>query len=112
MLSGDDALTLPILACGGDGVISVISNCVPASFRNCVQNCLDGNVVASRQQFYQLMSLMRISMMETNPIPIKAMMNQLGYCSPHVRLPLCEPMKSSLEAIQRGVAMAQQLEDN
>ncbi|MEM6843126.1 MAG: 4-hydroxy-tetrahydrodipicolinate synthase [Bacteroidota bacterium] len=99
VLSGDDALTLPIMACGGDGVISVVSNCVPASFRNCVQNCLDGNFGAGKQQFYNLLPLMKLTMVETNPIPIKSIMQQLGYCSPQVRLPLCEPTESTQKAI-------------
>lgn len=111
VLSGDDAFTLPILACGGDGVISVVSNCIPGAFRRCVQSCLDGHIEAGRQQFYDLMELMRITMLETNPIPIKTIMHQLGFCSSHLRLPLCEPLESSMDAIQQAVMLARQLEN-
>ncbi len=110
VLSGDDALTLPIMACGGDGVISVVSNCVPAGFRNCVQNCLDENFGAGKQQFYNLLSLMRLTMAETNPIPIKSIMHQLGYCSPQVRLPLCEPTASTQKAIAEALGSIRQME--
>ncbi len=110
VLSGDDALTLPILACGGDGVISVVSNCVPASFRRCVQNYLDGNMSAAQQQFYSLLPLMQLTMMETNPIPIKAIMQQLSYCSPQVRLPLCEPAEATQLAIEEAIDSIRKME--
>ncbi|MEQ9443145.1 MAG: 4-hydroxy-tetrahydrodipicolinate synthase [Cyclobacteriaceae bacterium] len=110
VLSGDDALTLPILACGGDGVISVVSNCVPAAFRRSVQSCLDGHMEAGRQQFYALVDLMRITMLETNPIPIKTIMHRLGYCSDHLRLPLCEPAEATARAIEGAMETIRQLE--
>jgi 4-hydroxy-tetrahydrodipicolinate synthase len=110
VLSGDDSLTLPIIACGGDGVIAVVSNCVPSSFRNCVQNCLDGNLSAGRQQFYALLPVMRLTMMETNPIPIKAIMHHLGFCSPHVRLPLCEPSQATQQQIDEMIEEIRQKE--
>lgn len=110
VLSGDDSLTLPIVACGGDGVIAVVSNCVPSSFRNCVQNCLDGNLNAGRKQFYALLPLMRLTMMETNPIPIKAIMHRLGFCSSHVRLPLCEPSQATQQQIDEMIEIIRQKE--
>lgn len=110
ILSGDDALTLPIMACGGDGVISVVSNCVPGSFRNFVQSCLDGHFEAARQQFYALMPIMRATMLETNPIPIKAIMYRLNYCSSHVRLPLCEPTEATEQVIEQMIEAIQQKE--
>ena len=112
VLSGDDALTVPILACGGDGVISVVSNCVPGAFRRSIQSCLDGHFEAGRQQFYGLMDLMRITMMETNPIPIKIIMHKLGYCTDHLRLPLCEPTENTLKAITNIIETIKQLELN
>ncbi|MGB3586224.1 MAG: 4-hydroxy-tetrahydrodipicolinate synthase [Tunicatimonas sp.] len=110
VLSGDDALTLPILACGGDGVISVVSNCVPASLCRCVQNYLDGNLATAQQQFYSLLPLMKLTMKETNPIPVKAIMQRLGYCSPQVRLPLCEPTKATQQAIEEALDSIRQME--
>jgi len=110
VLSGDDSLTLPIVACGGDGVIAVVSNCAPSSFRNCVQNCLDGNLDAGRKQFYALLPLMRLTMMETNPIPIKAIMHRLGFCSSHVRLPLCEPSQATQQQIDEMIEIIRQKE--
>jgi 4-hydroxy-tetrahydrodipicolinate synthase len=88
VLSGDDALTLPLLALGGEGVISVISNLVPARVAALVKAGLDGNFVEARRLHYDLLPLVKAAFIETNPIPIKAAMNRAGLPAGPVRLPL------------------------
>ncbi len=86
--AGDDSLTLPIVAVGGIGVISVISNCLPRPWVEAVQAALDGNWAEARRRHYALLPLMRALFLETNPIPIKAAMAMLGLCQDDLRLPL------------------------
>jgi 4-hydroxy-tetrahydrodipicolinate synthase len=88
VLSGDDGLTLPLLALGGDGLISVISNLVPQKTRALVRACLDGNFEEGRRLHYELLPLMKDAFIEVNPVPIKAAMNRAGLPSGPVRLPL------------------------
>ena len=111
VLSGDDALTLPLMACGGDGLISVISNALPRSTVVLVNHCLEGRWDEARTAFYALLDLMQLSMMETNPIPIKYIMHRLGYCSKEVRLPLCEPRPTTVEVLDRTLDKIRDLED-
>ena len=111
VLSGDDALTLPLIACGGDGLVSVISNALPRSTVALVDHCLEGRWGAARDAFYALLDLMQLSMIETNPIPIKYLMHKLGYCTKEVRLPLCEPRSTTVDAIDRVVDQVRRLED-
>ena len=101
VLSGDDALTLPILACGGDGVISVIGNAFPKAFSNLVRAALKGDLDQARQIHYQLLPFIDAIFADGNPAGIKELMHIQGLCEPHVRLPLVRVN----EAVQR------QLED-
>jgi 4-hydroxy-tetrahydrodipicolinate synthase len=88
LYSGDDALTLPILAIGGIGVISVLGNCVPKLWSQAVDATVRGDWVEARKRHYALFPLIRTLFLETNPIPIKAAMAMLGLCRDEVRLPL------------------------
>ena len=97
VLSGDDALTLPLLALGGNGVISVTSNLLPRRMTNLVQAALRGDYEAARREHETLHPLMRALFLESNPIPIKAAMGMLGWIDPEVRLPLC-PMEAAARA--------------
>jgi 4-hydroxy-tetrahydrodipicolinate synthase len=99
--SGDDALTLPIMAVGGTGVISVIGNCLPRQWSAAVGAAVEGDWVAARRQHYALLPLMRALSLETNPIPIKAAMSMLGYCRDELRLPLL-PMSPAPREILRA----------
>lgn len=109
-LSGDDAMTLPLMALGGDGVVSVISNVVPRAMSDMVKSAQMGNLVLAQQQFYQLLPLMRFSFMESNPIPVKELLAELGYCEPHMRLPLCRATQATQEAIQEMLTQVAELE--
>jgi 4-hydroxy-tetrahydrodipicolinate synthase len=88
VLSGDDALTVPLLALGGDGVISVISNLVPAKVTALVKAGLSGDFVEARRLHYELLPLVKAAFVETNPIPIKAAMGIAGLPAGPTRLPL------------------------
>ncbi|MCX8071414.1 MAG: 4-hydroxy-tetrahydrodipicolinate synthase [Candidatus Binatia bacterium] len=102
VLSGDDSLTLPILAVGGSGVISVASNLVPERCVAMVQAALDGDWDKARQLHFSLLPLYRALFLETNPIPIKAALSMVGLCSEELRLPLVpmsEPARSRLRAV-------------
>lgn len=88
LLSGDDNLLLPILAIGGVGVISVLSNLLPADVKKIITLYNDGQLAEARNLFYKLLPLFRAMFFETNPIPIKAAMNYAGFCENELRLPM------------------------
>lgn len=88
VLSGDDSLTLPILAVGGKGVISVVSNIVPRDVVALVRYFFEGNFAAARDLHHRLYPLIKALFYETNPIPVKAAMEMLGMPAGDPRLPL------------------------
>ena len=90
VMSADDALTLPLMAIGGNGIISVVSNLIPKEITSLVKAAQEGNYKLAKEIHYQLMPLIRIAFIETNPIPIKAAMNLWGMPAGPCRLPLCE----------------------
>lgn len=89
VLSGDDPLTLPIMALGGVGVISVLANIAPRSMVKLTRACLAGDFVRARDLHEQLYPLAKAMFMETNPIPVKTAMRMLGLGNGELRLPLC-----------------------
>jgi 4-hydroxy-tetrahydrodipicolinate synthase len=99
--SGDDALTLPIIAVGGVGVISVLGNCVPKQWSEAVAAALQGDWPTARRLHYNLLPLIRALFLETNPIPIKAAMSMLGLCRDELRLPLL-PMTDAPRQLLRA----------
>ncbi|GHV85020.1 4-hydroxy-tetrahydrodipicolinate synthase [Spirochaetia bacterium] len=107
VLSGDDSFTLPLLAMGGDGLVSVISNLVPKKVKTLVSCCLEGDFENARQLYYELLPLMKNAFIETNPVPIKAAMNWAGLPAGPVRLPL-GPLSVSNEAVLRKIIPALQ----
>jgi 4-hydroxy-tetrahydrodipicolinate synthase len=86
--SGDDELTLPLLAMGGDGVVSVLSNALPGRVSRMVAAGLEGDLETARTHHFELLPAMRACFLETNPVPIKDVCAALGWMEPHVRLPL------------------------
>ena len=104
VLSGDDALTLPLIALGGDGNISVISNLVPKKIKALVNACLSGNFEEGRKIHYELLPLMKNAFIETNPIPVKAAMNRAGLPAGPVRLPLGPLSEASEKIIQKTLS--------
>lgn len=90
LLSGDDALTLPVLAIGGTGVISVTANLVPRDVRAMVDAFHAGRQEEALRWHQRLLPLTKALFLETNPIPVKTAMGLLGLIDPQLRLPLCE----------------------
>ena len=97
VLSGDDALTLPLLALGACGVISVTSNVVPAEMAEMVHLCLQGDFVTARRLQRRLLPLMQALFVESNPIPVKAALAAMEQIQPVYRLPLV-PMQADNRA--------------
>jgi 4-hydroxy-tetrahydrodipicolinate synthase len=91
VLSGDDALALPVLALGGRGVISVASNEIPAEMKRLTQLALAGDFDGARKIHRRYHALMEINFVESNPIPVKAAMAEMGLLEPSWRLPLVPP---------------------
>ncbi len=95
VLSGDDALTVPLISVGGDGVISVVSNLAPAEMTELTLAALSGDFAKAQKIHYRLMPFFRASNIESNPVPIKGAMNMKGLPSGALRLPLCPLMKEN-----------------
>ena len=108
LLSGDDALTLPVMAIGGKGVISVASNIIPRAMADIVAAGLKGDFAAARAVHYRHLELFKALYLETNPIGIKHAVAKLGWASPEIRLPMTqyEPANAAkLEAAMRGLGL-------
>ena len=86
--SGDDALTLPMIAMGADGIISVVSNEVPRPFSKMVRLCLKGNFESALKIHNTLLDLMQFNFVESSPIPVKAVLAEMGLIGEYYRLPL------------------------
>jgi len=102
VLSGDDNLTLPLLAIGGHGVVSVIANIVPRETADMVHAALDNDFKRARDLHYRLFPLARAAFLETNPIPIKEAMAMAGMLEPEFRLPMCRMSDANRETL-RGI---------
>jgi 4-hydroxy-tetrahydrodipicolinate synthase len=96
VISGDDAITLPLLACGADGVISVIANAFPKDFSEMVRVGLEGNFEKARKLHYKLTEITHAIFVDGNPSGIKGLLTILNVCSEHVRLPLMSVGKSTM----------------
>ena len=101
VLSGDDALTLPVIALGGKGVISTAGNEIPAEMTDIARLCLAGDFPAARRVHRKFLPLMEVNFVETNPIPVKAAMALMGLLEPVWRLPLVPPSAASLARIEK-----------
>ena len=99
VLSGDDALTLPLMAIGGRGVISVASNTIPAEMAKLVEAAERGDYAAARQMHQRLVPLMLGNFVESNPGPVKFAMAVMGLCEEVYRLPMVSPRPASQEKI-------------
>jgi 4-hydroxy-tetrahydrodipicolinate synthase len=99
VLSGDDAVTLPLIALGGKGLISVASNEIPGEMTQLVRYCLDGDFAAARALQRQYLPLMEVNFIESNPIPVKSAMGLMGLLEPVFRLPMVAPRPESMEKI-------------
>ena len=101
VLSGDDAITIPLMALGGRGVISVVSNEIPGEMTQLAQACLRGDFEGAREIQRRFLPLMNVNFVESNPIPVKAAMGLMGLLDPTMRLPMCPPGADNLARIAK-----------
>ena len=99
VLSGDDAITLPLIALGGRGVISVVSNEIPAEMAEMVRLATRGNIWGAREIHRRFHPLMEVNFVESNPGPVKTALAEMGLLEPVWRLPLVAPKRENRERI-------------
>ena len=99
VLAGDDALTLPMLAVGAKGVITVTANVAPADMAGMIDAWVAGDPIKARQLHYKLYPLFQALFLETNPIPVKQAVALMGKATPELRLPLCAMSQENLDKL-------------
>jgi 4-hydroxy-tetrahydrodipicolinate synthase len=110
VLSGDDAITLPLLALGGCGVISVASNEIPAEMAQLTRLALSGDFAGAREVHRRYHPLMEVNFVESNPIPVKAALAEMGLLEPVWRLPLVPPKaenRARIRAVLESLGLVQ-----
>ena len=100
VLAGDDAMTLPLLALGGRGVIATTANVAPSAMVQMIRAFRAGDVVEARRIHFRLLPLFQVLFCETNPIPVKAALVLMGLCGPEIRLPLTPLSEAHRERLQ------------
>ncbi|MGQ0694224.1 MAG: 4-hydroxy-tetrahydrodipicolinate synthase [Nitrospiraceae bacterium] len=101
VLAGDDALTLPMMAVGAKGVVTVTANLLPTDMANLVKAFADGKIDEARRIHFKLSPLFAALFYETNPIPIKEALGMMGKIDPELRLPLCPMAQDTREKLVR-----------
>ena len=104
VLSGDDEVTLPLIAAGGHGVISVVSNEMPSEMTQLVSAALASDLDAARTLHQRLLPLMQVNFVESNPIPVKLALAEMGLLEAQYRLPLVPPTAASRQRIVEVLA--------
>ena len=107
VVSGDDALTLPMISIGGDGVISVVANAFPKQFSALVSSALSGDFSSARSIHLRLMDVIELLFAEGNPAGVKAALKILGICNDTLRLPLVNISEATYAKLQKAVATLQ-----
>jgi 4-hydroxy-tetrahydrodipicolinate synthase len=103
VLSGDDGMTLPLISMGGEGVISVVSNLLPAKVKNMTKAALDGDYEKARAIHYEILPFMKAAFIETNPVPIKQALVWAGLPAGPTRLPLGKLEPSSEAVLKKAM---------
>ena len=101
LISGDDALTVPIMAIGGTGVISVLSNICPKVVADLVNAMLKKDLDKANEIAFKWLPLVKAMFIETNPIPVKAALAMMGICSDEMRLPMCSLSDEHKESLRK-----------
>ena len=101
VLSGDDAVSIPLIALGGRGLISVVSNQIPREMTALVQYAMANQFPAARDLQRKYLPLMEVNFVESNPIPVKAAMAMMGLLEPVWRLPMCAPSAANQAKIEK-----------
>lgn len=105
LLSGDDALTLPMMSVGAKGIVSVLSNFALSELKEMVQYALVGDFNQARKIHYDLLDLMQLNFIESNPVPVKATLGLMGLIEPFVRLPLVPIAQNNLDKISNAMKL-------
>jgi 4-hydroxy-tetrahydrodipicolinate synthase len=100
VISGDDPITLPMVACGADGVVSVVANAYPKEFSDMVRLCLKGNFAAALPLHFKYLDIIKSMFTEGNPSGVKAYLNEMGICENSFRMPVWPVSDSHLEKIR------------
>jgi 4-hydroxy-tetrahydrodipicolinate synthase len=100
VLSGDDQMTFPLMALGGKGVISVVTNIVPDRMSSLVKSMLEGDIETARKKHFDVYELCQAMFIETSPIPVKAALGMMGKIEAEYRLPLCPPSSANIEKLK------------
>jgi len=103
VLSGDDAIAVAVVALGGDGIISVVSNEAPAMMSTTIDAALEGNLAKARELHYKLLPLMNVNFIESNPIPVKAALAMMGLIEENYRLPLVRITPANGEKVAKVI---------
>jgi len=103
LISGDDALTLPVMAIGGTGIISVVANIIPKDVADMCAAFENGNIEKARELHYRMLDLVKAMFIETNPIPVKTAMGLMKLCSPDLRLPMCEMLPENKDKLVKAM---------
>ena len=103
LISGDDALTLPVLSIGGVGVISVVGNIIPRDVADMCAAFLKGDVKRAEELHYKMLPLVKAMFIETNPIPVKTAMGLMKMIDPAFRLPMCEMLPENKEKLAQAL---------
>lgn len=106
LISGDDMFTVAIYAMGGKGVISVLANAYPVIFRKIKEMVLTGKVDSASQELFKLLDINPLMYEESNPVGLKALLHQMGMCTPDVRLPLAaasDTLQKKIEEILKKI---------
>jgi 4-hydroxy-tetrahydrodipicolinate synthase len=111
VLSGDDSITLPLIALGGRGIISVASNEIPAEMTEIARHCLDSDFAGARKMYCKWLPLMEVNFVESNPMPVKAAMAMMGLLEAVWRLPMVAPKPESMKKIEAVLDAAGLLAD-
>ena len=101
VLSGDDSITIPLIALGGRGIISVVANEIPAEMTELAQAAMSNDFAAARRIQARYLPLMNVNFVESNPIPVKAAMAAMGLLEPVWRLPMVPPSPANQARIER-----------
>ncbi len=103
VVSGDDNMTLALMAIGGRGVISVVSNLIPRKVSDMCAAAAKGDFAAAKKLHFEMLPLFKAAFIETNPIPIKAAMNMAGLPAGPVRMPLCEMQLANADKLKAAL---------
>ena len=103
VLSGDDALTLPLMAIGGHGIISVVANIIPADVKAMINAFNGGDIKKAQELHHRMFRLVKSMFVETNPIPVKAAMAMMGMITPEIRLPMTQPESENAAKIKKAL---------